>query len=262
MKGLWWSEAKNFYLFTSCTEPLVSADHIQNFNMTLNKLSNQAISRLFLSGVALCFALTTQAQVNKKVAVGTRNPTETLDVNGTLRVAVLPEDGQELIFTTSDGKAAPEFNQRYTANRVVVADKNGVLGFAPSVPEGFFYMPPVLLPLSKFALDRDFTDASIYKMIGITYVTSGTFSVDLYKLYKKQFQNPQQKSSATSNLPVHEASNLNFFVIYYDSEVFSDVALTPAGVLTYTVRKQPVNGVWKEIGPTEKTFMNVVFSLK
>ena len=185
-----------------------------------------------------------------------------MDVNGTLRVAVLPEDGQQLIFTTSDGKAAPDFNQRYTANRVVVADKNGVLGFAPSVPEGFFYMPPVLLPLSKFALDRDFTDASIYKMIGITYVTSGTFSVDLYKLYKKQFQNPQQKSSATSNLPVHEASNLNFFVIYYDSEVFSDVALTPAGVLTYTVRKQPVNGVWKEIGPTEKTFMNVVFSLK
>ncbi len=230
--------------------------------MTLNKLSNQAISRLFLSGVALCFALTTQAQVNKKVAVGTRNPTETLDVNGTLRVAVLPEDGQQLIFTTSDGKAAPDFNQRYTANRVVVADKNGVLGFAPSVPEGFFYMPPVLLPLSKFALDRDFTDASIYKMTGITYTTSGTFNVDLYKLYKKQFQNPQQKSSATSNLPVHEASNLNFFVIYYDSEVFSDVHVSPAGVLTYTVKKQPVNGVWKEIGPTEKTFMNVVFSLK
>lgn len=239
-----------------------SVARIQNFNMTLNKLSNRAISRLFLSGVALCFALTTQAQVNKKVAVGTRNPTETLDVNGTLRVAVLPEDGQELIFTTSDGKAAPDFNQRYTANRVVVADKNGVLGFAPSVPEGFFYMPPVLLPLSKFALDRDFTDASIYKMTGITYTTSGTFSVDLYKLYKKQFQNPQQKSSATSNLPVHEASNLNFFVIYYDSEVFSDVHVSPAGVLTYTVKKQPVNGVWKEIGPTEKTFMNVVFSLK
>jgi putative uncharacterized protein (fragment) len=262
VKGLWWSEAKNFYLFTSCTEPVGRVARIQNFNMTLNKLSNQAISRLFLSGVALCFALTTQAQVNKKVAVGTRNPTETLDVNGTLRVAVLPEDGQELIFTTSDGKAAPEFNQRYTANRVVVADKNGVLGFAPSVPEGFFYMPPVLLPLSKFALDRDFTDASIYKMTGITYTTSGTFSVDLYKLYKKQFQNPQQKSSATSNLPVHEASNLNFFVIYYDSEVFSDVHVSPAGVLTYTVKKQPVNGVWKEIGPTEKTFMNVVFSLK
>ena len=239
-----------------------SVARIQNFNMTLNKLSNQAISRLFLSGVALCFALTTQAQVNKKVAVGTRNPTETLDVNGTLRVAVLPEDGQELIFTTSDGKAAPDFNQRYTANRVVVADKNGVLGFAPSVPEGFFDMPPVLLPLSRFALDRDFTDASIYKMTGITYTTSGTFSVDLYKLYKKQFQNPQQKSSATSNLPVHEASNLNFFVIYYDSEVFSDVHVSPAGVLTYTVKKQPVNGVWKEIGPTEKTFMNVVFSLK
>ena len=185
-----------------------------------------------------------------------------MDVNGTLRVAVLPEDGQQLIFTTSDGKAAPDFNQRYTANRVVVADKNGVLGFAPSVPEGFFYMPPVLLPLSKFALDRDFTDASIYKMIGISYTTSGTFSVDLYKLYKKQFQNPQQKSSATSNLPVHEASNLNFFVIYYDSEVFSDVHVSPAGVLTYTVKKQIVNGVWKEIGPTEKTFMNVVFSLK
>jgi len=239
-----------------------SVARIQNFNMTLNKLSNRAISRLFLSGVALCFALTTQAQVNKKVAVGTRNPTETLDVNGTLRVAVLPEDGQQLIFTTSDGKAASDFNQRYTANRVVVADKNGVLGFAPSVPEGFFYMPPVLLPLSKFALDRDFTDASIYKMIGISYTTSGTFSVDLYKLYKKQFQNPQQKSSATSNLPVHEASNLNFFVIYYDSEVFSDVHVSPAGVLTYTVKKQIVNGVWKEIGPTEKTFMNVVFSLK
>lgn len=237
--------------------------------MAREKIFSQTILRTFLCGVALCFVLATHAQVSNKVAVGTRNPTETLDVNGTLRVTVLPEEGQELIFTvnggTNNGKAAANFDQPYTCNRVVMADVNGVLGIAPTPPGGFFYMPPVLLPLSEYAVTNLFNDPSIYTYTAAPATQldiNGVYTVDLHKLYNKQFSTPQAKSSPSSSLPVHVSSALDFFVVYYDTSVFADVQLSNSGVLSYKVRKKLFGSLWIDIMPTEDTFMNIIFCLK
>lgn len=231
--------------------------------MKTKKLSSSMLLRSLFCGVALCLTLAAQAQTNKKVAVGTRTPTETLHIDGSLRVATLPEDGEQLIFTKSDGTAADNFNQRYTANRVVMADMNGVLGLSPTPPPGFFYMPPVLLALSKHAVDnvlqgQGFTYAAVAGQPGV----NGVYTVNLHTLYRNQFQSPRARSSASASLPLHQAAELDFFVTYYDKEVFEDVNLTAAGLLTYKVKRHQVNGVWQDITPTEKTFMNVIFRVK
>lgn len=228
-------------------------------DMKIMKLSQQPLLRTLFCGVALCLALTAHAQSNnKKVAVGTRTPTETLDVNGTLRVAVLPEDGDQLIFTQSDGTAAANFDQRYTANRVVMADKNGVLGFAPAPPAGFFYMPPVLLPLSKYAVDNVFAGKGFgYEAPAAGASVNGTYTINLHSLYQEQFQTTT-KSNASASLPVYPAAQLDFFVTYYDAEIFQDVQLSNQGVLTYKVKTK----AGKDITPTENTFMNVIFRVK
>lgn len=233
--------------------------------MKLKKLSSPAFSRIFFCGAVLSFALSAKAQTNDKVAVGTRNPTETLHLNGTLRVAVLPEDGEQLIFTNNSGKAEANHDQRYTSYRVVVADKNGVLGLAPAPPVGYFYMPPVLLPLSEYAMKNSFKTTTEYTYTPApagTQNINGTYKVDLHKLYEKQFKHPQATSSTTSELPFHGASELDFFVTYYDPAVFANVTLSNAGILTYSVKKQQVAGVWKDISPTGNTLMNIIFRVK
>lgn len=225
--------------------------------------------RYIIGCMTLAFSFLVHAQTNNKVAVGTRTPSETLDVNGILRIAVLPEDGEQLIFTVNggaeNGKSAASYDQRYTSYRVVLADQNGVLGLAPTPPIGFFYMPPVLLPLSQYAVSNQFNDSTIY-----TYAAApagkpelnGAYTVNLHKLYELQFISPRAQSSSASILPFYPSNKLDFFVTYYDPVIFTDVKLSIDGILTYNVKKKNVNGEWKDITPTEKTFMNIIFHLK
>lgn len=67
---------------------------------------------------------------NAQVGINTTTPTEKLDVNGTLRVRSLPNDGApNSIYTTSantNSGATP--TQTFKANRPLVSDANGVVG--------------------------------------------------------------------------------------------------------------------------------------
>lgn len=231
------------------------------------KIFRSSLLRFLLCGMMFGSSILAQSQTNNRVAVGTRTPSETLDVNGVLRVAVLPEDGEQLIFTVNggseNGKPAASFDQRYTAYRVVMADQNGVLGLAPTPPSGFFYMPPVLLPLSKYAVDNLFNEAGTYSYGSASSPdVSGVYCVNLHKLYEKQFRTPQASSTTTSPLPFHSAHELDFFVTYYDPSIFTNVQLNNNGILTYNVKRKKVGSEWKDITPTENTFMNVIFRLK
>ena len=233
------------------------------------KMFRSSLLRFLLCGMMFGSSILAQSQTNNRVAVGTRTPSETLDVNGVLRVAVLPEDGEQLIFTVNggseNGKPAASFDQRYTAYRVVTADQNGVLGITPVPPSGFFYMPPVLLPLSEYAVGNQFNDPSIYTYAAAPAVKpdlNGAYTVNLHKLYEKQFTSPQAQSSSSSILPFYPSNNMDFFVTYYDPVIFTDVKLSNDGILMYNVKKKNVNGKWIDITPTEKTFMNIIFRLK
>lgn len=65
-----------------------------------------------------------------QVGINTKNPTETLDVNGIERVRELPKHQTiNSIFTKPDGSYSGNKDQTFIATRRVVADANGVLGY-------------------------------------------------------------------------------------------------------------------------------------
>lgn len=68
------------------------------------------------------------AQNTGKVGIQTNNPTETLDVKGTVRVQNLPENG------SSGSISTPRVNTDFNATKTVVVDENGVLGVVDGTP--------------------------------------------------------------------------------------------------------------------------------
>lgn len=105
-----------------------------------------------------------------------------------------------------------------------------------------FYMPSVVLPTNPTSLP----DVINYKYVG------GTFTVNLFDIYKSQYGSPQVKSVSNSYLSVgSSSSDFDYFVLYYDPSVFSSVTVSAAGQLTYSVLSTGV--------VSEKTFMNIMF---
>lgn len=108
-----------------------------------------------------------------------------------------------------------------------------------------FYMPSVILPVKEDALP----DAVNY-----TY-SNGVFTVNLFNIYKKQYGTPQVKSTSSAALSVAStAAEFDYFILYYDTSVFTSVTVSPTGVLSYSV----VAGY----SVSEKTFMNIMFKEK
>jgi len=93
---------------------------------------------------------------------------------------------------------------------------------------------------------------------------AGTFQVDLWKEYNKQFNNLATGSlivSSVDTIPkplpkVYTADELKYYVIGYDNTVFSSVNLTPLGLLNYTITSDGLTHV------SDSTFMNIVFVVK
>lgn len=75
-----------------------------------------------------------------KTGVNTTTPTETMTVNGTMRVSQLPTNtATNAIYTinsttATNGTASETQNQTFTAANTVVVDKNGVLGVVQGLP--------------------------------------------------------------------------------------------------------------------------------
>ncbi|MET3537437.1 hypothetical protein [Chryseobacterium limigenitum] len=91
--------------------------------------------------------------------------------------------------------------------------------------------------------------------ISINTSATGTgFTRNLYGEYTAQFGTPsaQNPGSAGAPIPVFAATDLNYYVTYFDPAVFANVSITDAGTLNYDV-----------IGSaTSCSFINVVFVLK
>lgn len=211
-------------------------------------------SLLLLSGILVAGTATAQTRTKVKVGVNTKNPTENLHVNGTMRVHTLPlNNTANAISTKPDGSLDDSGNnQPFNAKYIVTADANGVLGRALGVEPLFFYMPAVCLPLK----DEDIKDPYSAKVGSYT-------EVYLYKVFAHQYG-----LTATPGLPTVVKSNasaeilhttptanqFDYFITYYDEAVFEDLSVTADGVLKYKVKAG--------VKPTAKTFMNIVFKKK
>lgn len=113
-----------------------------------------------------------------------------------------------------------------------------------SVTPKFFYMPSIVLP-------TDTADPS-YNSI------KQEFTVDLYALYREQFELANSTSSikdtGATTLPVLANNDLEYFIPYYDNTVFQNITLSDVGVLKYKL--------FAQFTYSEKTFMNIVFKVK
>lgn len=99
-------------------------------------------------------------------------------------------------------------------------------------PRDFFYMPSI--PIST--------------------TTNGTFTLDLYNLYKTQFVTPKVKSTgAPASIPYFaNATDIYYYVSDYDPAVFSNISISASGVMTYTI-----------VGTgTAYSYINIVFVIK
>ncbi|MDH6307187.1 hypothetical protein M2451_002421 [Dysgonomonas sp. PFB1-18] len=115
------------------------------------------------------------------------------------------------------------------------------------VPEAetFFYMPSIVLPLEP-------TGGTEYN------TTLQQFEIPLYQKYSEQFALTKTthttKNPLAGTLPLYPATRLDFFVTYYDEDVFEQVAVDNNGLLTYKVK----NGY----SISDNTYMNIIFKVK
>jgi len=129
------------------------------------------------------------------------------------------------------------------SDQVMVVDADGVLKKVNAVMPRYFYMPSTSIPTHD-------------ELTGIPL--TGVIQVNLYDIYKEQygFTNAanQVSSNPASTLPVYLANQLDYFVTYYDNEVFTNVAISSSGVLQYKINPASY--------ATSKTYMNIVLKVK
>ncbi|WP_353101675.1 hypothetical protein [Myroides odoratus] len=78
-------------------------------------------------------------------------------------------------------------------------------------------------------------------------------SKDVYDIYYEQFSNAIGSRSG-ARLNIYDREDLDFFIVYYDDEVFEDVDINERGELTYYVME--------DAEVTTSTYFNVVMQLK
>ncbi|WP_162304871.1 autotransporter outer membrane beta-barrel domain-containing protein, partial [Sphingobacterium olei] len=150
-------------------------------------------------------------------------------------------------------------------DKLVVRDAQGILKQLKAAMPKYFYAPSVMLPTHNSSGD----------------ILSGSVEINLYdNYYKKQFgvegitvglvgttttsysvsgattnyTHGQARSNANATLPVLPVNELDYFITYYDTDVFDNVQISPTGILTYTVKLGAI--------VSAKTFMNIVFAVK
>lgn len=99
-------------------------------------------------------------------------------------------------------------------------------------PKDFFYMPS----------------------IAINTTQKGVATLDLYSLYKQQFQSPKVSSAgAPASIPYFaNATDLYYYVTDYDTNIFSNISISNSGVMTYTITDTA----------SPASFINIVFVIK
>lgn len=145
-------------------------------------------------------------------------------------------------------------------DRVVVVNSEGVL---KSVARGtyaqgaallvenkptFLYSPAANLPTHTIAANG--------QQLALTSVQR----VDLYKdYYVTQFGTDNTsisslKSPGAKSIPTLSASQLDYYITWYDTNVYTNMSINEAGILTYSVKPNAV--------ATTKTYINIAFKIK
>ena len=150
----------------------------------------------------------------------------------------------------SEGSNSAYINQNDQSTTENIGSKKGFYYYDGTdwqriIRKAQFYMPSIVVP-----------------------TTIGEHKIDLYEEYIKQYadsngsntfnkQAPNrswniQTNNSNNSLKTYAKNDLDYFVVYYDNNVFTDLSITEEGVLTYTVTAEGAKNI------SAQTFMNIV----
>lgn len=217
-----------------------------------------------LAGVSSTFA-----QVGR-VGINTNNPKATLHIEAynkdkdnkdnnpgliipNVSMDKLNENGHEesTLVYYSEGSNSAYINQNDQSTTENIGSKKGFYYYDGTdwqriIRKAQFYMPSIVVP-----------------------TTVGPHSIDLYEEYIKQYadsngtntsnkQAPPNRSwniqtnNSNNHLKTYAKDDLDYFVVYYDNNVFTSLNITDKGVLTYEVTTESAKNI------SAQTFMNIV----
>lgn len=151
----------------------------------------------------------------------------------------------------SEGSNSTYINQNDQSTTENIGSKKGFYYYDGTdwqriIRKAQFYMPSIVVP-----------------------TTVGPHSIDLYEEYIKQYadsngtntsnkQAPPNRSwniqtnNSNNHLKTYAKDDLDYFVVYYDNNVFTNLNITDKGVLTYEVTTESAKNI------SAQTFMNIV----
>lgn len=226
-----------------------------------------------LAGVSSIFAQ------EGRIGINTSNPEATLDIkayskdnnnkdnNPGLIIPNVSKDNESILNGNghvastlvyySGGSDSAYINQDSNSTTENIDSKKGFYYYDGTdwqriIRKAQFYMPSIVVPTTK-----------------------GTHKIDLYEEYIKQYadsngtntsngQAPSrswniQTNNSNNSLKTYKRDDLDYFVVYYDNNVFTELSITGdedtekgAGVLKYTVTDQSAKNI------SAQTFMNIV----
>lgn len=188
---------------------------------------------------------------------GDLNRATTIDQNG--NELAIATGGENLIISGLDKtKVQATVNGATTTgitdHLLAVGADNTVKALKAAMPK-FFFMPSIIIPTSEQQLDAPNSG----KVTGDVFDDATlTGTINLYGRYQEQFSTTgtavKPSNPGAPALPVLPASELNYYVTWYDPTVFTSVTINASGVMTY--------GVDANADVTTGSFMNIVFSVK
>ena len=189
------------------------------------------------------------SQINAQVGINTNGPKATLDLNKSTASA----DGLLTVRMTGTELAAKD--------NLYGAEQNSTVVYVTAVPTtstaktsnvttpGFYFYNSGISKWVGLRIPKFFYMPSIL----FDTTSMGNKTKDLYQLYYNQFTAPQVSSTgALGKIPVLGKNDLEYYITYYDTNVFTNVSIDANGFMSYNVSNNA----------TDASFMNIVFVVK
>lgn len=155
----------------------------------------------------------------------------------------------------SEGSNSAYINQNDQSTTENIGSKKGFYYYDGTdwqriIRKAQFYMPSIVVPTTVNTRH----EVNLYQEYIKQYAHENVSNVDKddKSIITSSSNRPIASSVGASPLKIYKKDDLDYFVVYYDKNVFTDLNITPEGVLTYKVTAEGAKNI------SAQTFMNIV----